>query len=381
MSEDQLYAIALSVISSPSSKRLWDKIHLLKPSEIYRRLSINCNLKTQHYLTKKYSYDPVIAAKQIFEESESKSIKIIDYWDNKYPELLKEIYSPPLVIYWEGDIISNKMVAIVGTRKSDKRSENITEKIASDLSCSGYTIVSGMAIGIDRMAHLAALENNMSTIGVLANGIDLEYPSANRDVYKKIRSSKCSALLSEYPPGILAGRWTFVRRNRIISGLSMGTVIIKAGQKSGALITARYALEQNREVFVCPGNSFDESYEGCNNLIKNGAVLVSCTNDILDELPDFSVKSITSTNDPKPLVLFSDNTNNYRDIEISDNFLLDKNSAEQILFDSLTSCEDEIDSIIRKLDFTTNEINEAIMSLELSGKIIRNGNLISKAGC
>ena len=176
-------------------------------------------------------------------------------------------------------------MAVVGTRKSDPKSALIARRISHDLSSQGFTVVSGMAVGIDREAHLGALDAGGKTVGVLANGIDIIYPWPNRDLYQAHRSTPGSALVSEYPPGIyVAGQWTFVRRNRIISGLCAGTVVVKAGERSGALITARHAVEQNREVFACAGNSFDEEYAGCHRLVRSGAVLVSSSQDILAEL-------------------------------------------------------------------------------------------------
>lgn len=174
-------------------------------------------------------------------------------------------------------------------------------------------------------------------------------------------------LLSEYPPGILAGKWTFIRRNRIISGMSLGTIVVKAGMKSGAMITARYAAEQNREVFACPGNTFDEEYFGCNYLIKNGALPVSTTGDILHEFPDAL--------DEQPLLFSSggeDEKTGPPDLITGSDPLMDKILA-------LTSSRNiDMDSIIRECRCHPGEVNRAVALLEISGMISREGNRIRR---
>jgi DNA processing protein len=232
-----------------------------------------------------------------------------------------------------------------------------------------------MAIGIDREAHLGALEEGGSTVGVMANGIDVVYPAANRDLYRQIESSTGSALISEYPPGIRAGKWTFVRRNRIISGLCAGTVVIKAGEKSGALITARYALEQGREVFVCSGNSFDDEYAGCHRLIQDGAMLVSNMGDILDELA-----RVPGT--PGKVKRRGEGGMTHDEARCED----DQQQALQqfgptgdTILNLVRGDDYHVDTIIREMGRPPSEIHEAIIELELAGMILRNGNTITRA--
>ncbi len=376
--EEKLYSVALSIASSPALNRTWDLIPSNSPSETYEIISKKTVLKTQGFVSSTYPGSPIEAAKQICDKCSLNSVRILDFWDDDYPAFLKEINKPPVVLYCKGNFSPGKSIAIVGTRKSDKRSSEISRRISSELSRSGFTIVSGMAIGIDREAHLGALQSNCATVGVLANGIDIVYPSYNRDVYNAILASDKSSLISEYPPGIYAGKWTFVRRNRIISGLSIGTVIVKAGEKSGALITAKYALEQNREVFACPGYAFDRNFSGCHNLINNGAVLVSGTEDILREL--FAYDDRMALKNGRADILkkespFLDDLS--RESARIDNIYED-DSVEKKVLEILSSGEIDIDSIVRLLDCNTNEVNEALIVMELSGDITRDGNTISK---
>ncbi|MDY6935394.1 MAG: DNA-processing protein DprA [Spirochaetota bacterium] len=378
-SEEKLYSIALSIISSPAHNKIWDYIYTSHPSEIYNRIEGKNKLRVQGFISAKYKGEPFEAARAIYDHAISQSIKMIDFWDRDYPPLLKEINKPPLLLYYKGHLNTSRSLAIVGTRNNDKKSSQVTRRISSELSKLGFTIISGMAIGIDREAHLGALQSNGSTIGVLANGIGIIYPSFNRDLYTAILSTDNSSLVSEYPPDVFAGKWTFVRRNRIISGLSLGTIVIKAGMNSGALITSRYAIEQNREVFACPGLAFDEEYSGCHNLIKNGAVLVSSTEDILRELP-ISNDIQTSLNALEFENRSEDISN--RKVFVDENNLkgeFKEDSIERKILNLLTDGDKDMDSVVRLIDCNTSEANKAILMLELSGEITRDGNRISKS--
>jgi DNA processing protein len=381
MKTEKQYAVALSICSSPSLNQIWNSISLYKPKELYERIQNNTEPATQGFIQAKYPADPMDAAEKICGICLSKKIDIIHYWDDNYPKFLKEISMPPIVLYCKGSLKYEKSIAIVGTRKADKKSSDVARRLSAELSQSGFTIVSGMAIGIDREAHLGALKKNSSTIGVLANGIDIVYPAYNRDIYTAISSSENSALISEYPPEILAGKWTFVRRNRIISGLALGTIIVKAAEKSGALITAHYALEQGREVFVCPGTAFDSAYSGCHDLLKNGAVLVSDTEDILEELSDYKdrityIEEKTSVIDQKAEGLDSPEILQGK-LNFEERY--SRNSIEGKILEIVSMGDTDIDTIVRLLDYNANQINEAVMLMELSNDISREGNLISKA--
>jgi DNA processing protein len=370
--DERLHAVAVSVISSPCLNDVWNMISFSTPSEILTRLSARRSLTTQEFLVEAYSASPLKAAEKIIERAASKSIRVLTYWDEQYPPLLREIQHPPIVLYARGHTDAVSAVAVVGTRKSDPRSAATARRIAADLASAGITVVSGMAVGIDREAHQGALDAGGGTVGVLANGIDVVYPAANRDLYRRIESALGSGFVSEYPPGIRGGKWAFSRRNRIISGMCAGTVVVKAGASSGALITARHAADQNREVFACPGFSFDAGYAGCHELIRSGAVLVSRTEDILSELSASCGFTGVSRTHNGPL--------DEEYAHVPGETEGDRNpddSLEGRILKLVSGRHYDIDSIIRMVSAPPAEVNEAVISLELCGRIMRNGNTIA----
>lgn len=218
---------------------------------------------------------------------EKEQVKVTLITDGEYPKLLKEIYSPPPLLYYRGNLtcLNEFCLAVVGTRKYSSYGQQAAREIVSVLAQNGITIVSGLALGIDALAHQACLNVQGQTAAVLGSGIDWQniYPSSNRHLAQKIiENSGC--LISEYPLGTGPAKFTFPVRNRIISGLAIGTLVIEAPESSGALITAKHALEQNREVFALPGSIYHKNSVGANNLIKQGAKMVTSAQDILEEL-------------------------------------------------------------------------------------------------
>lgn len=222
-----------------------------------------------------------------WERLKKENIQIITINDSNYPRLLKEIYDPPPLLYCKGNLNANNdfSIAVVGSRKISAYGRQATPKITEALAENGITIVSGMALGIDTLAHESALKKGGKTIAVLGSGIDSQslYPCANHGLAKKIIETG-GAVISEFPLGTPGLKQNFPFRNRIISGLSLGVVVIEAAEDSGSLITARAALEQNREVFALPGNIFDPNSQGTNNLIKMGAHPIASAIDILNIL-------------------------------------------------------------------------------------------------
>ena len=211
-------------------------------------------------------------------------IKIINISDDNYPAKLKNIYAPPITIFAKGDIslLNSKSIAIVGSREPSKYGIYVAEKFSKELSKEGITIVSGLARGIDTFAHVGALSSFGKTIAVLGSGIDVVYPKANAKYYREI--SEKGLIISEYIVGTAPESKNFPQRNRIISGLSDGVLVVEARKNSGTMITTDFALEQGKELYVIPGNITSNLSAGTNNLIKEGAKLVTDVYEILEDL-------------------------------------------------------------------------------------------------
>ncbi|NLT65817.1 MAG: DNA-protecting protein DprA [Acidobacteria bacterium] len=239
-------------------------------------------------------------AREIYEWGNREGCRFLLRGYSGYPALLDEIYDPPLVLYGRGSMepLEGPAVAIVGTRRPTVYGLQMAEGIASDLGSRGITIVSGLARGIDAAAHRGCLAANGKTIAVLGSGIDVVYPREHRQLYEKIAAR--GLVLSEFPPGTSPSPQNFPVRNRIISGLALGALIVEASEYSGSLITARLAMEQNREVYALPGNLTSPQSFGPNFLIKQGAKLVQSWRDIVEELPAEVRHEILVQEDAKP---------------------------------------------------------------------------------
>jgi len=220
------------------------------------------------------------------EEIAKRGLQVITLADEGYPRLLRSLVDPPPVLYLKGKYMEKDELAIsiVGTRRPTNYGRMTAERLAKELGELGFTIISGMALGIDTAAHRGALSAGARTIAVLGSGFGDIYPRENLKLMEEIAKAGC--VLTEFSIEIHPDKWTFPQRNRIISGLSRGTIIVEAPEKSGALITARLALEQGREVFAVPGNITSEASKGTNRLIKDGAKLVAGIDDILEEFRD-----------------------------------------------------------------------------------------------
>ena len=210
------------------------------------------------------------------------NVGLLSYSDERYPKSLKEIQTPPVLLYYRGvlpDFNSGVYIASVGTRTLSDYGRRSAFKISYDLACAGATIVSGMAMGIDGVSHAAALSAGKPTVAVLGSGIDVCYPNAHLRLAREIVKTGC--IITEFAPKTQPQRYNFPKRNRIISGLASATVLIEGGEKSGALITARCAQSQGRAVYALPGKVGDKNSEASNLLLKNGARLVTCAEDII----------------------------------------------------------------------------------------------------
>lgn len=286
--------------------------------------------------------------------------KILFRCDDTYPFLLKQITDSPPLLYVMGHthMLSEECISIVGTRAATLNGKNFTTHLAKELSEQGYVIVSGMAKGIDRAAHTGALQNNNDkggTIAILGTPIDVVYPAENQDIYDEIKERGC--LVSEFPFGTQLVPQNFPRRNRIISGLSLGVVVIEANLKSGSLITAKEALSQGREIFAVPGSPLDPRAAGPNALIQDGATLVTKTHDITDVLKNIKTFHLSDTV----------TTTNYQLDHIPEQKEIDQ--ARSLVLENLGPEMIEIDELIRATGLEARLINIVLTQLELAGRI------------
>ncbi|HEY0605457.1 MAG TPA: DNA-processing protein DprA, partial [Herpetosiphonaceae bacterium] len=236
--------------------------------------SIEALVQTRRTLDLEAEYKRVTAA----------GVRLISRDDPDYPPLLAQTTNPPFLLYVRGTLteLDRWSVAVVGTRQASTYGKEVTRKLVAGLVAAGITVVSGLALGIDAVAHSAALAAGGRTLAVLGSGVDQIYPQTNHNLGTTILQQ--GALLSEYPVGTLPTATNFPPRNRLIAGLSLGVLVVEAAAKSGALITAQFAAEQGRDVFAVPGNIFSQRSEGTHRLIKDGATLVSGVDDILEVL-------------------------------------------------------------------------------------------------
>ena len=226
-------------------------------------------------------------ATEVYEFCKKHSIGIVTYGDDEYPNSLRDIQTPPVLLYYRGslpDFNIGVYIASVGTRSLSEYGRRSAFKISYDLASAGATVVSGMAVGIDGVSHAGALAAGASTLAVIGSGIDICYPSGHLQLARAI--VKCGCVLTEFAPGTPPSRYNFPKRNRIISGLCAATIVVEGSERSGSMITARFAKKQGRAVYALPGNVGQKNSEASNLLIKNGARLVSCAEDIIEHFAE-----------------------------------------------------------------------------------------------
>lgn len=282
--------------------------------------------------------------------------------EHGYPPLLRQVDGAPPLIAVLGSsarLASTATVAIVGARNASLAGQKIATEIATELGNAGFTVVSGLARGIDAAAHRAALAQG--TIAVLAGGVDIIYPPENRDLYREI-ADRDGAIVSEMPFGWKPRARDFPRRNRLISGISLGTVLIEAARASGSLHTARFAADQSREVFAVPGSPLDPRSEGGNRLIRDGATLVTCATDILE-----SLQSIELGHQPERPFDIGEPANDdapMRPIEVGD-------SDRARVLSALGAAPVELDELIRYTGLEARAVHVIVLELELAGRLER----------
>jgi DNA processing protein len=290
---------------------------------------------------------------QCLEQVTSSDVHVLTWDSPEYPAQLREISNSPPVLFVRGELQASDRwaVAVVGTRRLTRYGRQVTRELVSGLAKSGITVVSGLARGIDGEAHLAALESGGRTVAVLGSGVDQIYPPEHRDLAARIERGR-GAIISEYALGTEPEARNFPPRNRIISGLSLGVLIVEAGAKSGALITGRFAIEQDRDVFAVPGNINSVASQGTNQLIQQGAKLVTRVEDILEEL------------------------NLRMAVEQADLFTAMPESAEEAaLIGILTAEPTHIDDLSRTTGMPSSLVGSTLTLLELKGMVQQVGGM------
>ena len=277
---------------------------------------------------------------------------ILTLEDPRYPELLKQISDPPSLLFVQGDVdlLSQWQIALVGSRNPSASGRDTAYEFSRYMAQGGLTITSGLAMGIDAAAHQGALAAQGKTIAVIGTGLDRVYPAKNRELAHEIALT--GTIVSEFSLGTAPRAENFPRRNRIISGLSLGTLVVEAAVRSGSLITARMALEQGREVFAIPGSIHNPLARGCHQLIREGAKLVEKADDILEELGALAEFQLTSDEVNQQVELAQDEDTDY-----------------QILFEHMGYDPIQIDSLIERSGLTADIVSSMLLLLELQGQI------------
>ncbi len=268
--------------------------------------------------------------------------------DDEYPTALANINQPPPILFRAGKAIDpeERMIGIVGTRRPTEAGRVFAATLARQLAEQGVVVVSGMADGIDTAAHHGAIDGGGKTIAVWGNSLDIVYPKTNRGLAEKIKQAGC--VFSEYFPGTSPDKAFFPERNRIISGLSAGVVVVEAGQRSGALITASHALEQGRTVFAVPGSPGSQMSIGCNQLLKQGATLVTSADDIFADLPSLKGEVLVQRHNARP----------------------DLTDVEKQILAHVAGGPMQIDELSRLADLSIPELSQFLLALELKGVVL-----------
>lgn len=276
-------------------------------------------------------------------------VEILTYWDERYPSRLKKIFDPPAFLFCKGQLecLDSVCFGVVGTRTPSSYGRMVTEQFTKELVQNNLAIISGFARGVDSIAHKTALKNGGQTIAVLGNGVDQIYPPENKSLLKEILEN--GLILSEYPMATKPDAGNFPKRNRIISGMSLGVLITEAGAKSGALITALYAVDQDRDVFAVPGAITNPKSSGVNNLIKKGAKLVMTIDDILEEVNGQLGLGLRGQKVLRPEPTLA--------------------GAEKIIYEQLSDEPLHVDQLAYQAELSSSETLSALLTLELNGLI------------
>ncbi|MBI4398866.1 MAG: DNA-protecting protein DprA [Candidatus Omnitrophica bacterium] len=305
---------------------------------------------------------------KMIEACAQKGISILHILAPEYPRNLLQIYDPPLILYVKGRLMAadEMAIGIVGSRRASAYGVNVSTRFSCELAEQGITIVSGLALGIDKAAHEGALRAQGRTIAVLGCGVDVIYPEENKNIYEQI--CRTGSVLSEFPPGALPMAFHFPKRNRIIAGLSLGILVVEAGERSGSLITARLGMEEGREVYAVPGRIDSYSSAGTHRLIQSGARLVTRSQDILEDLYPVLKRSIS--NSPPPELSASDHPQPAFEAEFGSKTNLSEN--EKKIWESMANLEEVFpDELCTQLDRKLPDVLQGLTQLELKGMVVR----------
>lgn len=309
-------------------------------------------------------------AEKILEQTAKLNQKILVYDNENYPNILKNISSPPYVLYVQGKVLELDKVltiGVVGTRNSSEYGRVVTDRICRELAQYGAVTIGGLARGIDTVGAWATLNAGGVAVGVVGSGLDIVYPSENVELVKAITEKGC--IISEYAPGTPPIRNHFPARNRIIAGLSRGILVTEAPEKSGALITAKYALENDRDVFAVPRNITDTNFLGTNKIIQQGAKLINGAMDIINEYP-YAEKVAPKSVKSEPLQTVKNNNTNPPIQKTVDESKYSKlNEFEKQIIDILKKSDMQIDELSREMKRNVSEINTKLIMLEVKGLV------------
>jgi len=378
MDENKLYWIWLTLKLGHSNK-------IKKLIEIYGSIENIYNCENYSDITDSKIVDllkdkSLDKAKKVYNDTINAGAFILTYDSPDYPECLKHIYEPPFVLYAKGNMFdwdSFIGIGVVGTRDCDAYGIDATKYFAGELAKNDIMIISGLARGIDAVAAKAAIDAGKPTVGVLGCCIDEIYPRCNEDLFHMIEAE--GVLLSEYGPGMPTGKWSFPQRNRIISGLSKGVLVTQAPKRSGALITARLAYENGRDVFAVPGNFNNELCVGTNRLIADGGICAGDVGDILREYPEYSIKKPEIIryykNENKP-VIFEKTDNEVKKENNSVNSKEEKkpdfsglNDIQKKICECIVSGNNHIDMMVREIGVSAGKLNNEFLMMEIEGII------------
>lgn len=363
--EEHINTLRLIRSENVGLKTFWYLINLYKsPSTAIEKIA---ELSLKGGKSKSINICSRKAALDEFEECSKKNIKLISFFDQEYPKLLRTTEDCPPILFALGNIglLNKESIAIVGSRNASANGLRFSYKLAKNLGEQNFAIISGFARGIDSAAHKASI--NKASIAVLAGGVDHIYPPENEDLYYQIIEQ--GLVISESRPGAIPKPQNFPQRNRIISGISKAVAIIEASLNSGSLITAKYALQQNKDLFVVPGFPLDPKYQGNNSLLKQGAYLLESAQDIIDVLANYKINYIGSRQIVEEQSVKEDS------IEYEEK---DLRKARDIVLNFISTSPTTIEEIIITSKFSASIVLTIIVELELAGKITRHyGNKIS----